>query len=70
MLKSNGEGHRAEIRWERLPGSCLHVGFDVARAQEGTQEMELRYSGKVHHHFKPNPCRFGIRPLGNSTCIC
>lgn len=51
MLKSNAEGHRAEVGWERAAGSCLQVGLDVARTQQGT----LRYLGKVHHHFKPNP---------------
>lgn len=46
-LKSNGGGHRAEIRWERVAGSCLQVGLDVARGQQGT----LRYLGKVPHHL-------------------
>lgn len=66
MLKSNGWGHRAEIRWERVAGSCLQVGLDVTRALQGT----VRYLGNVHHHFKPNPCKSGIRPLGNSACSC
>lgn len=36
------EGHRAEIGWEGLAGSCLQVGLEVARAQQGAQERKLR----------------------------
>ena len=35
------EGHRVEVRWERLAWFFLQVGLDVTQAQQGTEEMEL-----------------------------
>lgn len=59
MLRSTGGGHGAEIRWERVAGSCLQVGLDVARGQQET----LSYLGKVHHHVSQILAGLGLDHL-------